>query len=406
MLPTLPALLAVAGAAQAHPFDATFHGHQLEVGLVDDVVRVAYLVEVPTVDALADLERFLEDVERPGPEHQAAYTARVLDELVGGLEIRVDGEPLALERGETPSPSGVGDRRFITFRVQLEGSLPPGARTLHVINANFPGERALFSNQAWVDDSVRVHETDLVEVRDGRVIKDDGGRWLAGEHQRELRLSFTHVDPLASWVRGQRRRWVDPEAQALVPARQALVTDPPGLVRRAVDAGGGPVGPAVAAALSGLVEAGPAAAMLGLAAGGLGVGAPGAAAGLLLGLLFLGFGGLLGLSPLGMAVLFAVTCLTALPVSRMRPRGSRLLLGLAAGLLPGGTALRCVMEGRRLDPVLGMGLVAAAWAGPSVLLLVCWALGRLGLRGRRAAGLAALVSAAGLAVAGAIYWIP
>ena len=68
-----------------------------------------------------------------GSEDGAAYTARVLDELVGGLEIRVDGEPVALERGETPSPSGVGDRRFITFRVQLEGTLAPGARTLHVI---------------------------------------------------------------------------------------------------------------------------------------------------------------------------------------------------------------------------------------------------------------------------------
>jgi hypothetical protein len=406
MLPLLPALLAVVGSAHAHPFDATFHGHQLEVGLEGEEVRVAYLVEVPTVDALADLERFLEDVERPGPEHQAAYTARVLEELVGGLEIRVDGEPVSLERVETPAPSGVGDRRFITFRVELEGALPPGARTLHVINANFPGERALYSNQAWVDDAVRVHDTDLVELRDGRVTKDEGGRWLAGEDKRELRLSFTRVGTAARWVRGQRRRWVDPEASALIPARQALVADPPGLVRRAVDAEVGPAGPAAAAALSGLVEAGPAAVALGLGAGALGVGAPVATGGLLLGLLLIGVGGLLGLPPVAMGLGCAASCILSLGLSRARPGGARMLLGLAAALLPAGAALRCVMEGQLLDPGLGATLVGAAWVGPGALVLLSWGLGRAWLRGRPRVAPAALVGAAVAAVAGSIYWIP
>ena len=62
------------------------------------------MVEVPTVDALADLQLFLQDVESPGAAHQAAYTARVLDELEDGLQVRLDGERIALARKESAAP--------------------------------------------------------------------------------------------------------------------------------------------------------------------------------------------------------------------------------------------------------------------------------------------------------------
>lgn len=330
------ALLALVVAARAHPFDASFHGHQLEVALDGGALRVAYLVEVPTVDALADLQLFLQDVESPGAAHQAAYTARVLDELEDGLQVRVDGEPIAMARGESTAPSGVGDRRFITFRLQLEGAVSSDARTLHVVNANFPGERALFSRQAWVDDAVRVHDTDLVTLQDGRVVRDDSARWLGGDENRELRVSFQRRGALARALRRHRRLLVDPDAAQLRPARDALVGDPVGLVRQSMVSGGMGAGPVAAAALSGVLETGPAALAVGTGVGALGLGGLATTGGVCLGFLLLGIGGAVGL-PVG--VPGGVTMVLSLAAAVAARRHTRMALWLGAACLatlPGG----------------------------------------------------------------------
>ena len=332
----LLALMAVSAPAQAHPFDASFHGHQLEVELDGPALRVAYAVEVPTLAALADLERFLEGVDAPGPEHQAAYTERVLDELEGGLIVEIDDERVELERLQPSAVSGVGDRRFITFRLLGEAPLPPDAETVQVVNANFPGEPGLFSTVVRVDDAVRVHDTDLVRWSDERVVADDGGRWLAGEARREVRVAFARARPLRAWLRRQTREWVEPDGPRLRTAREALVRDAPGLVRR-VSSSGATTGGVVAAAFAGAVEVGPGALGVGLAAGALGV---------------RGSSVLAALALVGLALLVGAET------------GSQAVAGLAGALL---ASAGLAAVGRRPDVAGALALGAAALPGPTAL---------------------------------------
>ncbi|MEC8422194.1 MAG: hypothetical protein VX000_00380 [Myxococcota bacterium] len=401
----LVVLLATVVVARAHPFDASFYGHQLEVALEDGELRVAYLVEVPTVDALADLQLFLQDVDSPGAAHQAAYTARVLDELEDGLQVRLDGERIALARKESAAPSGVGDRRFITFRLQLEGAVHPDARTLHVVNANFPGERALFSRQAWVDDTIRVHDTDLVALQDGRVVRDDSGRWLGGEKNRELRISLSRRGSFAGALRRQRRYLVEPDALRLRPAREALVTDPVGLVRQSLASGGLGAGPIAAAAVSGVSETGPAAVAVGIGVGALGLGGLALTGGLCLGFLLLGAAGAVGLPaalPGGVALVLA---LGAAVSARRHARTAQWLGAACLATLPGLTAQSCAAEALVRGPWLGMLLAAVAWASGAALCGLGWAFGRTLDRAGIPAAMPALVIGAVLSgVLGSIYW--
>jgi hypothetical protein len=401
----LLAALAAAGVASAHPFDATFHGHQLEVALDGETLRVAYLVEVPTVAALADLERFLEGVDAPGPEHQAAYTRRVLDELETGLRVEVDGQAVALDRVEPDEPSGVGDRRFITFRVLLEGGLPEDATTLHVVNANFPGEKALFANQAWVDDGVLVYDTDLVRLDEGRVVADEGGRWLAGEENREIRLSFLRADPAQGWLRARQRAWVEPEAGPLRVARAALVVDPPGLVRRTLtsgEVGGG----AMAAALAGAAQAGLPAALLGAGLAALGGGPAALLFGLVVGAALTGVAGLLGAPAVGVGAACLALAVAAAVAAGRRPRAGAALAAAALACIPGATALACAGEAASLGADPGALLAAAAWGPAAVVAALGWGAGRAGLRAHPGLGRRVVLLGGILSALGAWYWIP
>ncbi len=208
---------------RAHPFDNRFTGHQLEVALEPGHVRLAYVVEVPTEQALRDFARFVEGVERPGPAEQAAYTERTLRELADGLTLRVDGEPVAPTSLPVDEASGVGDHRFIVYRLQLEAPLPDGARTVHVVNANLPGDRALFFDQVWVDDALVVDASDLVEAKAGAVSRDRAAQWRGDEDLREVRVAFRARGPVGAWARRAARSLLaDGAVGRLVGIREAL----------------------------------------------------------------------------------------------------------------------------------------------------------------------------------------
>ena len=383
MRPLLLALLGVGSPARAHPFDASFHGHQLEVELDGPTLRVGYAVEVPTLSALADLERFLEGVENPGPEHQRAYTERILDELHGGLVVQVDGQRVAMDRLEPVSESGVGDRRFITFRVLGEGALPPDATTVHVVNANFPGEPGLFSTVVRVDDAVRVDDSDLLRWSDDQVVGNDVGRWLAGEEQREVRVAFRRADPLRAWWRSRERRWVEPEGPRLRPLRAAVTRDPPGLLERATPSGA-TAGTLAAAALPASLEVGPGAAFVGLGAGALGAGRMAVALAVGLGALCL-LGAGWGPATQGWVPSAALLVSAGLAVAIGR-RSLGLAFAFAASALPASGALDLAFETVARGGHLGSALTgAAALAGlmPGLLGLLG---GALLLRGRPGIG--------------------
>jgi hypothetical protein len=389
MLVAMCSGLWVSGSRPAfgHPFDATFTGHQLELAVQDGQIEVGYLAEVPTREALGELKAFLANETNPGPEHQDAFTALMLDELAGGLRVLVDGTPLELRRVEIAEVSGVGDSRFIKFQLKLYGQLPPGARTVHVVNSNRMGGPALFSDQVWVDDTVIVDAVDLVDVEDGRVVSDRSGQWRGDEELREVRVSIRARPVWLGTVRRLRRAMLADDAPPLLSARDALSTAPVVPLAQAVESGGG----LPTLGLVGVAE--------GAVAASSAYGAPlvlGAAAGLagggLVAPLLAGIGlvaahavsaGVAPATPLASTVLVVVGAgLAALGgvLARRRPRVSGGLLGLAAGLVPAPVAEAVAEAGWTHAPVAG--LVAAAGCGLGVAAVVALGAG-VGVFSRR-----------------------
>lgn len=178
------------GVAFAHPFGSALYGHQLRVWLDPDAVRVDYLAEVPTPVVVRDMRVFFLDRPQPGKQDQDEFVARWQSELEGGLRLLVDQQPVPWRRLPETEASGVGDSRFVAFRLSLEAPIPAGARTLQIANGNLPDQPSLFETELLVADSLSLDATSLVDVEDGEVHRDRGGGWQAEEEARELRLSF------------------------------------------------------------------------------------------------------------------------------------------------------------------------------------------------------------------------
>ena len=169
---------------------------------------------------------------------------------------------MALEASPEQPESGVGDSRFMTWALALEAPLPAGARTLAVINANFPDRPALFNTTLSVSDAVVLDAASLFDVEDGALRRSRDGQWRMEEESRELRASFrVRSAPVARAARGL--RWLTRPAGVAMPPRVAAED----AVRDAVDGGLG-------ALQAGRVTAGTA--LVGLGLGllfGLGAGA-------------------------------------------------------------------------------------------------------------------------------------
>ena len=183
--------------ALAHPFGSKLYGHKTEVWLSAERVEVRYLLEVPTPAMMADLRRFMTDIEQPTQADQDRHTAAIRDELRDGLRLLVDGEPQAWEEVQPEAPSGVGDTRFIAYHVALRSPLPADAQTLNLVNSNWPDERALFATDVYIGPGVVLDASSQIDVdADGHIAYDRGGAWRGEERERELRLAFRVQDGL------------------------------------------------------------------------------------------------------------------------------------------------------------------------------------------------------------------
>lgn len=190
----------------AHPFGAELNGHLVEVRLSGSTVRVDYLAEVSTVEHLRDLRAFAARATPDTTPLEQRYIERVLDELDTGIQVVADGQDLRLRRVEVTEESGLGDSRFVGFRLALEAELPPGTQQLNVVNGNLPGRPALFNTRLLVSDEIVVDECSLFQVVEGTLKRDRSNEWVADEGARELRLSFrVRSEAGAALNRGFRR---------------------------------------------------------------------------------------------------------------------------------------------------------------------------------------------------------
>ncbi len=200
-----------ASSAQAHPFGSGFAAHELDVWLSADTLHLRYQAEIPTQAVLAELRVALREAGARGPLQEAAFVQVKLDELEGSLRVLVDGAPLALARLPGPPGNGKGDARFIRYSIEAEAPLPAGARTLTVVNGNYPDGDALFSSRLWVSADVRLDETTLLDVEGGQIRADRSGQWRADEASRELRASFYLYEGGVAPVRRQLQRLEAPD---------------------------------------------------------------------------------------------------------------------------------------------------------------------------------------------------
>lgn len=201
----LLSLLLWSTAGLAHPFGSELYGHRLALRLDRGRVEVDYSVEISTLDHLQDLRTYLRAIPEPTAADEARYLDRVLGELETGIQLTVDGQRLPL-RSLPAAPSGKGDTRFTSFHLALEAELPPGARTLNLVNGNLPFAQALYATELQVSEAVVLDACTLYELDGGRVRKDTSGRWTAEEQGRELRLSFRMRSREAEAVRRTLRR--------------------------------------------------------------------------------------------------------------------------------------------------------------------------------------------------------
>jgi len=181
----------LAGTAWAHPFDDGLAGHRLKLTVGVDRVEAEYLVEEPVPWVLRDLRAFLKDVPDPGPDDQARYTARRLEEFEGGLQLFVDGERVPWERRPWTGDNGMGDRQFVVYGLSLEAPLEPGVadHAVHILDVNHADARVARLVEVWGGADVDLRGCSLWTDPNGQPGKDHSGDWTIGDRFAELRLT-------------------------------------------------------------------------------------------------------------------------------------------------------------------------------------------------------------------------
>lgn len=189
--------LTLISAALAHPFESRLYGHQTTLWLTAESATVEYAVEVPTANLLAEIRASLSG--KPTQADQDAFNAQLHRDLRDALRLVVDGEALAWEQAEPAEDSGRGDVKFIVYRLALKATLPPDARTLQLIDGNYPDEPSIFQTAVLLDESLILDASSQLTVREGRIADSRDGLWRSEEDNRELRLSFRRRSGAAIW---------------------------------------------------------------------------------------------------------------------------------------------------------------------------------------------------------------
>ena len=166
--------------AAAHPevTRVTVHQLRLEVGAEDLVVE--YAVDVPYHthgDGRDDLQ--------------------TLEELLVGLLLRVNGEPVALELLGEPMVRRRPDRAGT--RVRLTAPSPgPGTHRVAVSNGNYPDLPPWSSGAIYAGPGVEVLDTSLWTLEGGEILRDTTGGWSGRSEARQVEAEV-RIRPLQGW---------------------------------------------------------------------------------------------------------------------------------------------------------------------------------------------------------------
>ena len=184
--------LLLTAPALAHPFESRLYGHQTTLWLTADSVTVEYAVEIPTAQLLSEIREYTSG--KPTQADQDAFNAGLHRDLRDATRLLIDGESVAWAQMEPAEDSGRGDVKFIVYRVALRAPLPTTARTVQLIDGNYPDEPSIFQTSVLVDSAWLLDASSQLTVEDGVLTASRDGDWRAEEANRELRLSFRRRD--------------------------------------------------------------------------------------------------------------------------------------------------------------------------------------------------------------------
>lgn len=180
--------LLLTAPALAHPFESRLYGHQTTLWLTADAVTVEYAVEIPTARLLSEIRERTSGT--PTQADQDDFNARLHRDLRDATRLLIDGESVSWAQMEPAEDSGRGDVKFIVYRIALQAPLPSAARTLQLIDGNYPDEPSIYLTSVLVDESWILDASSQLTVEDGVLTSNRDGDWRAEEASRELRLSF------------------------------------------------------------------------------------------------------------------------------------------------------------------------------------------------------------------------
>ncbi len=179
--------------AHAHPYSDRYYGHAVTMRVTAEQVEIDYAAEIPTQVLLRQMREEFADQARVSGADEAAFNAAIESELRNGLSFSVNGEGFPLRvRENIPPGEGVGDSRFIVYRLHLTVDLPEAERyELELINGNYPDEASFFASEILASTEIDVDDCSLFVRKDGQFKRDESGQWRMDENFRELTLSWT-----------------------------------------------------------------------------------------------------------------------------------------------------------------------------------------------------------------------
>ncbi len=137
-------LLAIAGAAAAHPLGNFTISRYSALTLRQAAIDVLYIVDMAEIPTVQEQQAMDSDGDGAvSPSEEAAWLAATVPALAANLSLTVDGAPVTLSpRGHTLTfPPGQGDLPTLRLEVQLSAALPATdeARALAYEDGNFAG---------------------------------------------------------------------------------------------------------------------------------------------------------------------------------------------------------------------------------------------------------------------------
>ena len=173
----------------AHPFEAEFYGHQLDLELRPEILEAEYLLEIPMPRLADDVRGFLDGYEGPKDRKETTrlYLKHKYEEIVGQLRLQIDGEVVRWTEWEPLSEKLETEGRFVRVRLRLRASAPDGAHGISLVNTNHIEETGIFRSSLSIGDGILLDDSDLLAA-EGREGRHD--RWMREEELRELRLSY------------------------------------------------------------------------------------------------------------------------------------------------------------------------------------------------------------------------